>query len=73
MSMKTSIKNDLKSGPSIARALDVDAATVRRWRREGCPSHDLGNGLIRFRLDEVLAWRATRPPNPFKKASELAK
>jgi helix-turn-helix protein len=61
------LKDDLKSGPNIARMLDVDAATLRRWRREGCPFHDIGHGLIRFRLSEVLAWRATRPPNPFKK------
>jgi hypothetical protein len=65
--MKSALKDDLKSGPSIARMLDVDPATLRRWRREGCPHHNIGNGMIRFRLSEVLEWRATRPPSPFKK------
>ena len=49
----------LVSGSSIARSLDVDPATVRRWKLEGMPSHEIG-GLIRYRLSEVLAWRKQR-------------
>jgi hypothetical protein len=52
-------EDDLLSGPRIARKLDIDPATVRRWVREGAPHHVLGDKLIRFRLDELLAWRAT--------------
>jgi hypothetical protein len=44
--------------------LKVDPATVRRWRNEGMPHHDLGFGLIRYRMAEVLAWRARRPSMP---------
>ena len=51
-------QDDLWAGPRIARKLDVDPATVRRWVREGCPHYTLGNKLIRFKLDELLAWRA---------------
>ena len=54
-------KEEMKSGPKIARILDVDAATLRRWRREGCPHHIIGEGLVRYRLDEVLEWRSRRP------------
>jgi hypothetical protein len=49
-----------ESGPRIARKLDLDPATIRRWAREGAPHHVIGEGLIRYRLDEVLAWRAER-------------
>ena len=51
-------EEDLLSGPRIARKLDIDPATVRRWVREGAPHHVLGDKLIRFRLDDLLAWRA---------------
>jgi hypothetical protein len=50
----------LISGPHLARIVDVSPATPRRWRREGCPCHLLGNGLIRYKLEEVLAWRRGR-------------
>jgi len=50
----------LLSGPSIAKTWDLDPATIRRWRREGAPSHVLGNGLIRYRLRELEKWRASR-------------
>jgi hypothetical protein len=55
-----SLQLEFESGPKIARKLDVDPATVRRWAREGMPHHILGEGLIRYRLDEVLNWRANR-------------
>jgi hypothetical protein len=50
----------LLSGPSVAKTWDIDPATIRRWRREGAPSHVLGNGLIRYRLRELEKWRASR-------------
>jgi hypothetical protein len=58
---KLPAEEDLLSGPRIARKIDVDPATVRRWVREGAPHHVLGHKLIRFKLDELLAWRAKRP------------
>jgi hypothetical protein len=36
----------------------VDPATIRRWVRESAPHHVLGDKLIRFKLNELLAWRA---------------
>lgn len=51
---------DLISGPRVARKLDVDPATVRRWAREGMPHHVIGEGLIRYRFNEVLVWRSAR-------------
>jgi hypothetical protein len=53
-------EDDLMSGPRIARKIDVDPATVRRWVYEGAPHIVLGDKLIRFNLDELLAWRAQR-------------
>jgi predicted DNA-binding transcriptional regulator AlpA len=50
----------LMKGPAVARYLDVDPATIRRYAREGMPHHILGPGLIRYKLSEVLAWRAQR-------------
>ena len=50
----------LESGPKIARKIDVDPATIRRWAREGAPHHILGDKLIRYRLEVLLAWRAGR-------------
>ena len=50
---------DLLSGPVLARKMQVDPATPRRWVREGCPVHYVG-GFKRFDLDEVLAWHAKR-------------
>jgi hypothetical protein len=60
MKTKISPQEQLESGPRIARKIDVDPATIRRYGREGCPRHILGKGLIRYRLSEVLAWRAER-------------
>jgi predicted DNA-binding transcriptional regulator AlpA len=66
--MKTKqIKEKLISGPNLARYLDLDPATPRRWvRDEGCPHHVLGDKLIRYKLSEVLAWRAERKGKPRK-------
>jgi hypothetical protein len=50
----------LVSGPHAARELDIDPATVRRWRREGAPCHVLGPGMIRYKMSELAAWRAKR-------------
>jgi len=57
-------EEELASGPQIARVLKVDAATVRRWRAEGAPHEVIGSGLIRYRMGEILAWRARRPSMP---------
>jgi len=55
-----STEEKLLSGPTVAKAWDLDPATIRRWRKEGAPFHVLGNGVIRYRLSELLKWRATR-------------
>jgi hypothetical protein len=65
------IDEKLLSGPSAARALDLDPATIRRWRKEGAPCHLMGD-LVRYKLSELTAWRTTRtrvePPAPEEKA-----
>jgi hypothetical protein len=53
--------HDFESGPNIARKLDLDAATIRRYAREGMPHHVIGEGLVRYRFSEVLEWLAQRP------------
>lgn len=61
--MKTAKKQKeepLESGPNIARKIDLDPATIRRWVREGAPHHVIGDKLVRYRLSELLAWRAAR-------------
>jgi phage terminase Nu1 subunit (DNA packaging protein) len=58
--IKIKARETLQSGPKIAQLLDVDPATVRRWRREGCPCQIIGHGLIRYELSKVLEWRANR-------------
>jgi hypothetical protein len=60
MKAKTPTQEELISGPRVARKLDLDPATIRRWAREGAPHHIIGEGLIRYHLDELLAWRADR-------------
>jgi hypothetical protein len=57
---RKSASDDFKTGPNIARILDVDPATVRRYAREGMPQHVLGEGMVRFKLKEVFAWLAQR-------------
>src|SRR5258708_3913432 len=49
------------SGPHVARSLDKDPATIRRWVREGCPCYPIASGMTLFKISEVIAWRATRP------------
>jgi hypothetical protein len=61
--MKKTIKppdEDLLSGPEVARKWCLNPATIRRWRVEGAPAHTLGQGLIRYKLSELRAWRAQR-------------
>jgi hypothetical protein len=53
------VLNQLVSGPRVADFLSLDPATIRRYRREGCPAHLIGN-LVRYRISEVLAWREKR-------------
>jgi hypothetical protein len=54
------LEERLLSGPHVAREIDMDPATIRRWRKEGAPHHLIGNGVIRYRLSELLAWRRSR-------------
>jgi hypothetical protein len=59
--MKTAMEEEpLEAGPRIARKIDVDPATIRRYGREGCPKHILGPKMTRYKLSEVLAWLAQR-------------
>ena len=61
--MKKTIKppeEELLSGPEVARKWCLDPATIRRWRNEGAPSHVLGHGLVRYKLSELMVWRAKR-------------
>jgi hypothetical protein len=44
------------SGPQLARQLDVEASTVRWWRRNGAPCIVYNPKMIRYRLSEVQAW-----------------
>ena len=44
----------------LAHHLSVCTRTIRRWVREGCPSHPWGSRLRRFRLAEVEAWLTER-------------
>lgn len=59
--MKTAMEEEpFVTGPSVARKISVDPATVRRYHREGCPGHILGPRMTRYKLSEVLAWLAQR-------------
>lgn len=49
---------------TVAAALSVPVATVRRWGTEGViPVHKLGR-LNRYSLDEIRAWIAETADNP---------
>jgi hypothetical protein len=43
-------------GPVVANHFDVHDGTVRRWRRQGMPSHAYGRKLVRYKLSEVESW-----------------
>jgi hypothetical protein len=61
--MKTTMEvkeEPLETGPNIARKIDVDPATMRRYHREGCPGYILGPRMTRFKMSEVLTWLAQR-------------
>ena len=60
---------EFEAGPNIARKLDVDPATVRRYAREGMPHHILGEGMVRYKWTEVLDWLARRPKKSKKQQS----
>jgi Ni/Co efflux regulator RcnB len=49
-----------QTGPEVAKHYRRDPATIRRWRREGCPSHKKGYKLILYRLSEVDRWLQSR-------------
>jgi hypothetical protein len=69
---KKTAEDGLISGPNIARKLDVDPATVRRYKDEGMPCHILAPGLIRYKWSEVLDWLAKRPRKSKKQPAEVA-
>jgi hypothetical protein len=58
-SIRQTLTAEYISGPKVARKIAVDPATIRRWVREGAPHYILGDRLVRFKLDELLAWRKT--------------
>jgi len=53
--MKKEVEREV-SGAAVAWELDVDPATVRRWRRQGCPSETYNAKMIRYRLSAVRDW-----------------
>jgi len=58
---KNATEDEFKTGPEIARILSLDPATIRRYSRDnGMPQHVLGEGMVRYKLEEVLAWLAQR-------------
>jgi hypothetical protein len=69
------------SGNDVARFFDVDNATVRRWKREGCPVLYYSSKLVRYELSKVEAWLKERgskrieviPPHVRKEEQEKAK
>jgi hypothetical protein len=50
------MQEDQVPGPAVARRLGVDPATVRRWRREGCPAEIYNAKMVRYRISEVRDW-----------------
>jgi hypothetical protein len=67
------------SGTEIANHYGVDAATVRRWRREGMPAIWYNPKLVRYELSKVDEWLRARgsqprpaivPPHERKKANQ---
>lgn len=41
----------------LSKMLKISRATIDRWRKEGMPSHKIGNG-VRFIEEDVHAWIA---------------
>jgi hypothetical protein len=63
MKTRTKFKEDAEpkvSGSDVARFFDVDTATVRRWKREGCPVLYYSSKLVRYELTKVEAWLRER-------------
>jgi hypothetical protein len=59
--MKASSSSEpYRTGPQVARHFQVSEATVRRWRKLGCPSYPRGYRLIYYKFSEVDAWLQTR-------------
>jgi predicted DNA-binding transcriptional regulator AlpA len=69
MKTKRIHEDRLKSGPNIARALDLDPATIRRYARDGMPHHVLADRVVRYRMSEVLDWLAQRKRSTPKAAA----
>jgi hypothetical protein len=53
-----------RSGAEIANHYQVDAATVRRWRREGMPAIWYNPKLVRYELSKVDEWLRARGSQP---------
>ena len=57
--------------PDVARLLDVADGTLRAWRSQGIgPSYCQMNGrygVVRYRLQDVMAWLAEQVVHPTKK------
>jgi transposase-like protein len=80
---QTSVETEpLVSGLQIARHYDVDAATVRRWRREGMPARYFSAKMVRYELSKVDEWLRAKgsqprpvliPPHERKKKEAAAK
>jgi hypothetical protein len=50
----------------LAEHLDVSVSTIKRWRREGMPSHRWeSTRLRRFRISEVDDWLNARGSSRF--------
>jgi hypothetical protein len=49
-----------RTGPEVARHFRVSEATVRSWRKHGCPAYPRGYRLILYRISEVDSWLKTR-------------
>lgn len=63
MARKTVTKEEPErkvSGSEVARFFDVDTASVRRWRRDGCPALYYNTKLVRYELSKVEAWLRER-------------
>ena len=67
-------EGDLLKTTDVARLLGVANGTLRAWRSQGIgPSYCQMNGhygVVRYRLQDVMAWLAEQVVHPTKKAKE---
>ena len=57
---RTATSEPYKTGPEIARHFRVSEASVRLWRKKGCPAYPRGYRLILYKISEVDQWLSTR-------------